>query len=88
MTGNEIAIATLCVCGLGTLIFCYKKHEIFDRFLAFNYFNAIMVALISLYAALKQESALIDIAFLYIFISYISSMAILRYVQHKKHKRA
>ena len=58
---------------------------VFDRLMAVNAFGTLTVLLIAVLGFLAGRPEFLDIALVYALINFISTIAVIRYVQHGRH---
>jgi multisubunit Na+/H+ antiporter MnhF subunit len=60
------------------------RESVFDKLLCINFATNIIIVLICLIGSYKSNQSYIDIAFIYGLLSYITTMAFLRYFINKQ----
>lgn len=66
-----------------TLLRCVASKTTYDRILAANVFGTITVAFIALLGFFKGQMVYLDIALIYAFINFISTVALLKYFKDR-----
>jgi multicomponent Na+:H+ antiporter subunit F len=77
---SSIFAIIMMLVGMGLiLIRAFKGPTTYDRILAVNVFGTTTALTIALFAGLKDDPMLIDMALLYGFINFTATVALLRY---------
>lgn len=79
----SIAITSIFILALMILPLILKGPSVWDRILGFNLFSAKFISLILLYSIIKDQSYLLDLAFVYALLGFISIVFITRFIQSK-----
>ena len=75
------ALAVIATMAL-TLVRAFLGPSVYDRILAVNSFNTKTVILIAVYGFLTDRPDFLDIALLYVLISFIGTIAILKFFEY------
>ena len=78
-----IFFAVLILCCFLCLIRAYLGKTIPDRMVAIDIMGTLAVGLTALYALMSKRDFLIDIALAWIFLSFIGTLALAKYLSHK-----
>ena len=78
-----ILFAVLVFCCFLCLIRAYLGKTIPDRMVAIDIMGTLAVGLTALYALISNRNFLIDIALSWIFLSFIGTLALAKYLSHK-----
>lgn len=68
---------------LFTLVRVIAGPDVWDRILAFNLFTAKFIMVLMMFAIVMDLNYLIDIAFVYVLLGFISIVFIARFIQRK-----
>ena len=78
-----ILFAVLIFCCFLCLIRAYLGKTIPDRMVAIDIMGTLAVGVTALYALISNRNFLIDIALSWIFLSFIGTLALAKYLSHK-----
>jgi len=78
-----LALGILFILSLFSLILILQGPSIWDRVLGFNIFSAKFILIILLYAIIQEQSYLLDLAFVYALLGFISIVFITRFIHRK-----
>ena len=78
-----ILFAVLIFCCFLCLIRAYLGKTIPDRMVAIDIMGTLAVGVTALYALISNRDFLIDIALAWIFLSFIGTLALAKYLSHK-----
>jgi multicomponent Na+:H+ antiporter subunit F len=78
-----IFFAVLIFCCFLCLIRAYLGKTIPDRMVAIDIMGTLAVGMTALYALISKRDFLIDIALAWIFLSFIGTLALAKYLSHK-----
>ena len=78
----EATAGFLLVAMLATLVRAVLGPTVYDRILAVNAFGTLTVVLIALYVVMVDRRDFLDIALVYALITFIGTIAVIKYVVH------
>ena len=69
-----------------SILYLMISNELFTKLLIMNYITSLVVVLIAAMSLLPYYSSYLDIAFIYLLLSFIASLAFLQYFDKSRRK--